>query len=175
MQTRTNTIDEKQKEPEPASGERNLANHAQNGELRFYGTQGMVMNPLAMCDKLDKMFGSGAEAIVHYMLFESGRETFDKMVKSAQGKSRGELLKALVDLQPSHGWGYVSLKITHADPPRIELSVKNPPIKTQRGSQKHLISSFWAGVLSVYFNRQLLSKNLGYSAERDEFACTIST
>ena len=175
MQTKTNTIEEKQKEPEAASGERKLASHAQNGELRFYGTQGMVMNPLAMCDKLDKMFGSGAEAIVHYMLFESGRETFDKMMKSAQGKSRGELLKALVDLQPSHGWGYVSLTIVHADPPRIELSVKNPPIKTQRGSQKHLISSFWAGVLSVYFNKQLLSKNLSYSAERDVFACTIST
>ena len=175
MQTRTNTIEEQQKEPETTPGARKLVNRAQNGELRFYGSQGMVMNPLAMCDKLDKMFGSGAEAIVHYMLFESGRETFDKMMKSNHDKSRGELLKALVDLQPCHGWGYVSLMIVHADPPRVELSVKNPPIKAQRGSQKHLISSFWAGVLSIYFNRQLLSKNSGYSAERDEFTCIIST
>jgi hypothetical protein len=128
-----------------------------------------------MCDKLDKMFGSGAEAIVHYMLFESGRETFDKMMKSNQNKSRGQLLKALVDLQPSHGWGYLSLTIVQTDPPKIELTVRNPPIKTLRGSQKHLISSFWAGVLSIYFNRQLLSKNICYSAERDEFECTIST
>jgi len=175
VQTRTKTIEDQQKESETTPSERKFENRAQNGELRFYGSQGMVMNPLAMCDKLDKMFGSGAEAIVHYMLFESGRETFDKMMKSTQNKSRGELLKALVDLQPCHGWGYVSLTIVHADPPKIELSVKNPPIKTQKGSQKHLISSFWAGVLSIYFNRQLLSKNSNYSAERDEFECTIST
>lgn len=175
MHTRTNAIEDQQKESETTPSERKFENGTQNGELRFYGSQGMVMNPLAMCDKLDRMFGSGAEAIVHYMLFESGRETFEKMMKNNQNKNRGQLLKALVDLQPSHGWGYLSLTIIHADPPKIELTVRNPPIKTQKGSQKHLISSFWAGVLSVYFNRQLLSKNLCYSAERDEFECTIST
>jgi hypothetical protein len=175
VHTRTNTIEDQHKEPETTPSERKPENSTQNGELRFYGSQGMVMNPLAMCDKLDKMFGSGAEAIVHYMLFESGRETFDKMMKSNQNKSRGQLLKALVDLQPSHGWGYLSLTIVQTDPPKIELTVRNPPIKTLRGSQKHLISSFWAGVLSIYFNRQLLSKNICYSAERDEFECTIST
>jgi len=175
VHTRTNAIEDQQKESETTLSERKFENGTQNGELRFYGSQGMVMNPLAMCDKLDKMFGSGAEAIVHYMLLESGRETFDKMMKNNQNKSRGQLLKALVDLQPSHGWGYLSLTIVHTDPPKIELTVRNPPIKTQKGSQKHLISSFWAGVLSVYFNRQLLSKNLCYRAERDEFGCTIST
>ena len=132
------------------------------------------MIPSAMCEKLDKMFGSGAEAIVHYMLFESGRVTFDNMMKNGQDKCRGELLKALVDLQPCTGWGYASLTIARADPPTVHVSVRNPPVKTLKGSQKHMIGSFWAGALSVYFNKQLLSKNLGYDAEKDEFTCTVS-
>ncbi len=160
--------------PTAPPNRRKPTNHAQDGELRFYGTQGIVMIPSAMCEKLDKMFGSGAEAIVHYMLFESGRVTFDNMMKNNQTKSRGELLKALVDLQPCTGWGYASLTIARADPPKVLVSVRNPPVKTLKGSQKHVIGSFWAGVLSVHFSRQLLSRNLGYDAERDEFTCTVS-
>jgi hypothetical protein len=157
-----------------APNRRKPTNNVQNGELRFYRNQGIVMIPSAMCEKLDKMFGSGAEAIVHYMLFESGRVTFDNMMKSSQGKSRGESLKALVDLQPSTGWGYTSLTIARADPPTVHVLVRNPPVKTLKGSQKHVIGSFWAGALSVYFSKQLLSKDLGYDAEKDEFTCTIS-
>jgi hypothetical protein len=56
----------------------------------------------------------------------------------------------------------------------VNVSIRNPPVKTLRGSQKHVIGSFWAGALSVYFNKPLLSKNLGYDAEKDEFTCIIS-
>ena len=174
MQTRTNAIEEQQKESETTPSERKLENHTQNGELRFYGSQGMVMNPLAMCDKLDKMFGTGAEAIVHYMLSESGRDTFDTMMNNNQGKSRGELLKTLVDLQPSTGWGFVSLTILRTDPPVVDIIVRNPPVKSLKGSQKQIIGSYWAGVLSRYFSRQLMSKNHSYDAEKDEFNCTIT-
>lgn len=174
MQNRTNSVEAEQADPTATPNRRKPTSSAQNGELRFYGTQGLVMIPSAMCEKLDKMFGSGAEAIVHYMLFESGRVAFDNMMKNSQDKSRGELLKALVDLQPCTGWGYASLTIARADPPTVLVSVRNPPVKTLKGSQKHMIGSFWAGILSVYFNRQLLSKNIGYNTERDEFTCTVS-
>lgn len=174
MQSRTNTVEADQADQTAAPNRRRPTNNVPNSELRFYGNQGIVMIPSAMCEKLDKMFGSGAEAIVHYMLFESGRVTFDNMMRSSQNKSRGELLKALVDLQPCTGWGYASLTIARADPPKVLVSVRNPPVKTLKGSQKHVIGSFWAGVLSVHFSRQLLSRNLGYDAERDEFTCTVS-
>ena len=145
-----------------------------SGELRQCGARRMIMNPLAMCDKLDKMFGSGAEAIVHYMLSESGRDTFDTMLNNNQEKSRGELLKTLVDLQPSSGWGFVSLTILHTDPPAVDIIVKNPPVKSLKGSKNQIIGSYWAGVLSRYFNCQLVSKNRSYDAEKDEFKCTIT-
>ena len=146
-----------------------------NGEVRLCGARRMIMNPLAMCEKLDKMFGSGAETIVNYMLFESGRDTFDAIIDHNPGKSRGELLKMLVDLQPHTGWGFVSLTILRPDPPIVSIVVRNPPVKALRGSQKHMISSYWAGVLSKYFNRQLLSKNQSYDAEKDEFNFTVTT
>jgi len=148
------------------------ADHAKNGELRYYGVRGMMMTPLAMCDKLDRMFGSGSEAIVHYMQFESGRCTFDTMVENNPTKSREEVLRLLVELQPWMGWGCVSLTILRAEPPMVDIVVKNPPVKCLKGSQKQIIGSFWAGVLSRYFNQQLVSKNFDYDAKKDEFRCT---
>lgn len=169
--TTTQTNDEKQSQ----NKRKEMVSHAANGELRFYGVRGTMMNPLAMCEKLDKMFGSGAEAIVHYMQFESGRDTLDVMIKNNQGKSSGELLKILVDLQPSMGWGFVSLSILHADPPMVDIAVRNPPVKTLKGSQKQIIGSFWAGILSRYFDKQLVSKNCSYDADKDEFTCALTT
>jgi cysteinyl-tRNA synthetase len=46
--------------------------------------------------------------------------------------------------------------------------------KTIKGSQKHLIGSFWAGVLSEYFERRLMPKNFNYNSEKDEFSCLIT-
>jgi len=173
--TREHDATERVHDERQSENERNgIVHDSINGELRQFGARRMIMNPLAMCDKLDKMFGSGAEAIVHYMLSESGRDTFDTMMNNNQGKSRGELLKTLVDLQPSTGWGCVSLTILRADPPVVDIVVRNPPVKALKGSQKQIIGSYWAGVLSRYFNRQLMSKNHSYSAEKDEFSCTIT-
>ncbi|HKZ94083.1 MAG TPA: hypothetical protein VJ249_05835 [Candidatus Bathyarchaeia archaeon] len=178
MQKATKTMEydatQKSDEGQPKDEKQGIPGHATNGELRFYGARGLIMNPLAMCEKLDKMFGSGAEAIVHYMLFESGRDTFDVMTRNNTNKSQGEMLKALVDLQPYTGWGYASLSILHTDPPMVGIVIKNPPVKTLKGSQKLIIGSFWAGVLSRYFNRQLTSKNMGYDAEKDEFNCRVT-
>jgi hypothetical protein len=53
--------------------------------------------------------------------------------------------------------------------------IKDPPVKTLKGSQKHLIGSFWAGVLSKYFDKQLTCKEFAYDAEKDEFSCVITT
>ncbi len=170
-ETTTQANDEKKSQGE----KKEKVSHAANGELRFYGVRGTMMNPSVMCEKLDKMFGSGAEAIVHYMQYESGRDTLDMMIKDNQGKSNGELLKILVDLQPSMGWGFVSLSILHADPPMVDIAVRNPPVKTLKGSQKQVISSFWAGILSRYFDKQLVSKNRSYDADKDEFTCTVTT
>jgi len=146
-----------------------------NGEVRLCGARRMIMNPLAMCEKLDRMFGSGAETIVNYMLFESGRDTFNAIIENNPDKGRGELLKMLVDLQPHTGWGFVSLTILRVDPPIVSIVVKNPPVKALKGSQKQMISSYWAGVLSKYLNRQLLSKNQSYDTEKDEFNFTVTT
>lgn len=166
----TQTSDEGQSKDE----KQGMPGHATNGELRFYGARGMMMNPLAMCEKLDKMFGSGAEAIVHYMLFESGRDTFDVMIRNNTDKSHEELLKTLVNLQPHIGWGYAALTILHTDPPMVNIAIRNPPVKTLKGSQKLIIGSFWAGVLSRYFDRQLTSKNFRYDAQEDEFDCRVT-
>jgi predicted hydrocarbon binding protein len=146
----------------------------ENSETVF-GVRVLMANPLPACEKLDKMFGSGGEAIVHHMWFESGQSLFGTMIKCNSSKSLDELLKALVDVQPRTGWGNISMRIIRRNPPVVDIVVKNPPVKTVKGSQKYLIGSFWTGVLSRYFNRQLVCKNFGYDAKKDEFSCAVTT
>jgi len=142
-------------------------------EIQF-GVRSLITYPLSACEKIDKIFGSGGEAIIHHMWFESGYSLFDNMIKCNPDKSLERLLKALVDAQPCGGWGNLSMRIIHANPPMIDIIIKNPPVKTIKGSQKHLIGSFWAGVLSRCFNRQLTCKNFSYNADKDEFSFTVT-
>jgi len=144
-------------------------------EMTFHGVRAQITNPIPACEKIDKMFGSGGEAIIHYMWFEQGLKLFDQMLQNAPDKTREELLKWLVDAQPQTGWGTATVSIVNQNPPTIEIIVKNPPVKTVKGSQKHLIGSFWAGVFTRYFNRQLTCKDFSYNAEKDEFSCMVTT
>jgi len=144
------------------------------GEIRFFGVRVLVTHLLPACEKIDRIFGSGSEAIIHHMRFESGYSLFDNMINCNSSKSLEELLQSLIEVQPRAGWGKLSIRIIRTDPPMVDIQVKNPPVKTLRGSQKHLIGSFWAGVFSKYFNRQLTCKNFGYNADKDEFSCSIT-
>lgn len=136
---------------------------------------GVLIAHLSACEKMDRMFGSGGEAIVHYMGYESGQSLFSKMKECYPDKSSEELMKAVVDMQRRTGWGKMAVRVVCRDPPSARIVLKGSPIKTTKGSQKHLIGSFWAGVLSCYFKQQLTCTNFSYDSCRDEFSCTIAT
>jgi hypothetical protein len=151
----------------------NIVRILEKGEITFLGTRGLLMNPIPACEKIDQLFGSGSESIVHYMFLECGQNVFDNMIKCKPSKSQEELLKALIEAQPHAGWGHVSLKFIRVDPPMVELTAVNSPVKTTKGSQKHLVGAFWAGVLSKYFNCSLMCKDFNYDVKKDEFSCVI--
>jgi len=144
-------------------------------KMTFHGVKTQVTNPIPACEKIDRMFGSGGEAIIHYMWFEQGLKLFDQMLQNSPNKTKEELLKELIGIQPQTGWGTATITIIRPNPPTIEIVVKDPPVKTVKGSQKHLIGSFWAGVFTRYFNKQLTCKDFSYNPERDEFSCLITT
>jgi len=140
----------------------------------FHELRIQMINPIPACEKIDKMFGSGGEAIIHYMWFEQGLKLFEQMLQNSPNKTKEELLKELIDVQPQTGWGTATITIVRSNPPTIEIVVKDSPVKTLKGSQKHLIGSFWAGVFTRYFNKQLTCKDFGYNSEKDEFSCLIT-
>ncbi len=144
------------------------------GEIRFFGTRIALTNPFPACEKVDKMFGTGGEVIVICMAFEQGRRLFEAMIANSPNKSKKELLNEVVDVQPQMGWGIAGLKITSDDPPKIEVAVKNSPVKTLQGSSKHWIGSFWAGVLSACFSQQLKCRSFSYDEKEDELHCLIT-
>lgn len=165
MQAETNIV-ENEKEVKP---------NREKNNTPFNGMRIQMTNPIPACEKIDKMFGSGGEAIIHYMWFEQGLKLFEQMLQNSPNKTKEELLKELIDAQPQTGWGTTIVNIARLNPPTIEIMVKNPPVKTVKGSQKHLIGSFWAGVLTKYFNQQLTCKDFGYNFEKDEFSCLITS
>lgn len=134
----------------------------------------LLTTPIWACEKIDKMFGSGGEAIIHYMWFEQGFKLFEQMLQNSPMKTKEELLKELLDIQSQAGWGTITVTIVRHSASTVELLVKNPPVKTLKGSQKHLIGAFWAGIFSKYFNKQLTCKDFNYNAEKDEFSCLIT-
>jgi hypothetical protein len=154
--------------------ENNRNNNHRNGTI-FNGIRTQLTAPIPACERVDKMFGSGGEAIIHYMWFEQGFQLFEQMTQNSTEKTKEALLKDLADLQPQTGWGTAVVTIIRHVPPTIKIVVHDPPVKTLKGSQKHLISSFWTGVFSKYFNRQLTCKEFQYDPEKDEFSCLITT
>jgi hypothetical protein len=138
------------------------------------GVRVLTVNALSACEKIDRMFGSGGEAIIHYMWFESGQNLFENIIRNNPDKNPEELLTALIDFQCSGGWGEVSMRIIRTNPPTVKMTAMNSPIKSVQGSQKQMIGAFWAGVFSNYFNRQLTSRDFRYDVDKDEFSCTIT-
>jgi hypothetical protein len=146
----------------------------ERGEIRLFGVRVAFTNLLPACEKMDQMFGTGAQVIISCMIFEQGRQLFEAMMRNNPGKSREELLKEMVNIQAQMGWGITNLEILSDKPPKIEVTVKNPFVKSLRGSSKYLIGSFWAGVLSEYFDKQLKCATFFYNEKEDEFRCVIT-
>lgn len=166
MQFKTSTIEKEEKQAEKPE-----RNKQENPSLRV-GC--LLIAPISACEKIDQIFGSGGEAIIHYMWFEQGKKLFEQMFKDFPEKTKQELLKMLTCDCSQIGLGITKIAVVNNDLPAVEIVVKNPPVKTVKGSQKHLIGSFWAGVLSEYFGKRLTPKNFNYNSETDEFSCLIT-
>lgn len=144
------------------------------GEIRLFGVRGVIIDPISCCRRIDKMLGSGSEVIIHNMWFEHGYTFLAEMVEKNPERTRERLLEQLVQAQPVVGWGRVSFAIIRRDPPLVEITVKNPPFRGLKGSSKRLVSSFWEGVFSKYFERSVSSENLRYDEGKEEFKFALS-
>jgi len=162
-------------ENEKIETKRNVKFDLEKGEIRVLGVRCFLIDPIPSCEKVDRMFGTGAEVIVHNMGFEFGYRFFDSITRNNPEKTRENLLTELVAAAPELGFGAVNIVTARENPPMVKVTVKNPAAKTVKGSQKQLAGSFWAGVLSKYFDKQLTCKDFVYDEKKDELSCVIST
>jgi len=162
-------------ENEKVEAKRNVKFESEKGEIRVLGVRCFLMNPVSSCRKLDDMFGTGGEVIVHNTSFEFGYEFFDAVMRNNPDKTKVDLLTELVAAAPELGYGTVTITTLRESPPIIKVTVKNPAAKTVRGSTKHLVGSFWAGVFSKYFDRKLTCRDYSYDEGKDELSCVVSS
>ncbi len=130
--------------------------------------------PIAACEKADQIFGTGGEVIVHYLWFAQGRRLFECLLEKFPERTHQELLKMLTVECQQVGLGTTQISLVNDDLPAMEVVVKNPAVKTVKGSQKLLIGSFWAGILSECYGKHLTPKSFNYNHEADEFSCLIT-
>jgi hypothetical protein len=152
----------------------NMKCEYEKGEIRLFDTRVALTNLLPACKKIDKIFGSGAEVIVHCIASEQGRQLCKTAMTNNPSTSKRDLLEEVVDIQTRAGWGITHLEIIKNNPLRIEVTVKNSPIKGLQGSLKHLIGSFWTGVLSEGFSQQLKCASFSYDEKEDTLRCIIT-
>jgi len=170
MQAKTNVVEHKKNELESKEKLKRDKPETNNEETKTF-----INHHIYACEKIDKIFGSGGESIVHCMCFEQGLKLFDQMLQNSPEKTKEELLKELVETRLKTRWGSTTITIIRDNPPAVKVEVKDSPVKTVKGSQKHLIGSFWAGVFTRYFNKQLTCKDFSYHVEKDEFSCLITS
>jgi hypothetical protein len=144
------------------------------GTLRAYGIRCAIIDPVSCCEKADEMLGTGGEVVIHHMWFGQGHQIFSELLKNNPNKTKGEVLQGLASAYPCLGWGILSFNIANRNPQTVSVTVKNPPFKTIKGSAKRLISSFWAGVFSKYFDTKMVAKKFQYDEKKDEFRFVLS-
>jgi len=131
-------------------------------------------DPVNLCERMDTMLGSGAEAIVHEMMSAYGYARFGAMLNRHPSNLDEKIASALINKLASSREESLSCTIEDEGIPKIKITIKNPPIKSTKGSAKRLLSSFWAGVFSRYYGKQLNCKDHCYNEGNDEFSFTIS-
>jgi len=153
----------------------NVQFEPEKGEIRVLGVRCYFINPVSSCEKVDKIFGTGGEVIVHNVCYESGYELFDTIARSDPEKTKERLLTELVAAAPEMGYGIITITTLRKNPPTVKVTVKNPAAKTDKGSQKHIVGSLWAGILSKYFDKKLTSRDFHYDERKDELTFVVST
>ena len=134
-----------------------------------------MINPIPACKRIAGISGSGGEAIIHCIWFDQGETLFEQMLKNYPEDTKQELPKQLIDDSPQIRLEKTRMTILSNEVPTVEIVVKEPPVKTTEGSQKHLMGSIWAGALSEYSERLLIPERFTYNCEKDEFYCLITS
>jgi predicted hydrocarbon binding protein len=144
------------------------------GEIVRVGFRDFIVNPIQISKKIDSIFLTAAESIVQYQWFAHGFEIFDAMLRQSSEKlQKEEVLKELIDLQRFSGWGKISYVIEDENTPRIRVTIKNPPVKTNEGSAKRIVSGFLAGVHSRFFDKHISVKKVVYDERKDEMKIVL--
>ena len=109
---------------------RNVNFDRQKGEITVLGVRCFLINPIPSWGRVDKMFGTGGEVIVHNMGFEFGYEFFDAIIRNNPEKPKENLLTELVAAAPEMGYGIIVTTNPRESPPIVKVTVKNPAAKT---------------------------------------------
>jgi hypothetical protein len=147
--------------------------HPEKGEISILGRRGVLIDMALCCEKLDNMLGSGAEVVLHHMWYGYGYQLFDSIIEKKETAVELKALKKIVKISACMGLGSLDFTIIGKKRPYVEVAVKNPPFKNEKGSAKRSVASFWAGVFSRYFEKKVTCEDFHYDKKEDVFSFTL--
>lgn len=127
-------------------------------------------DPVNLCEKMDRMLGSGAETLVHEMMSAYGYARYGAVLAKHSSHLSEEPIKRLASIRDES----LSYNVEDESIPKVRVTIKNCPVRTTQGSAKRLISSFWAGVFSRHYMKQLNCRDHCYNEGDDDFSFTLS-
>lgn len=146
----------------------------EKGELLVYGLRNVTHNPVQIYEEMDRVLGSSAEVVAQVVWHREGYREFESALERQKHKTKDEVLLEVTESDRYQGWGITSYEIQDEKTPSVLLHVKNPPIKSIKGSAIRTITGWWSGAFSKYYDRKLVAHHLQYDPDKDEFTCTIS-
>jgi hypothetical protein len=146
----------------------------EKAELRILGKRHTAIDVQTLCHHLDTLVGlQVAEVIIHNLEFRLGKLNAAELKAEKPQATLHELVEHLAKTDRLSGLG-VS-KVTLPEPPQnsVEIEIANPSVKGNAGAAKAFAFAWWAGALTALLDKEMETKNVFYSEEKNVMRCRI--
>ena len=151
-----------------------LISDAGKGELRVFGTRVTAIDAQALCNHLDSLVGAKvAEVIMHNLEYRDGKLDAAKVRAEKPQASLGELIEDLARGARLSGLGVPKVTLPENAKEPIEVQIVNPCVTGSSGAAKSFAFSWWAGVLTTLFGREMDVQGYVYYEDRNMTTCRI--
>ena len=142
--------------------------------LTILGQRHVAIDAQNLCAFLDSLVGlQVGEVIMHNLEFRLGKINAARLRTEKPEATVQQLVDILVKSDSLSGIGVTKLTFTENPSTAIDIEITNPAVRSQTGSARSFVFSWWAGALAALLGKELDLKNVEYVKESNTIRCRI--
>jgi len=147
-----------------------------NAEIRVFGQRRATIDLAGLCKHLDNLVGEKvAAAIVSNHSKESAKEHIASIREKNPNANFDEIIKQLTEGEIMKGFGIVKLTRTRDNPSvPFEFEMRNPIVKSHKGTAVKFILSYWASALSILLKETLDITDALFDPDANALKCRFT-